>query len=139
MSMRELFEEGPPCSARVVDGCLRMATAGVAWGLLAGSHDSVKEGHRGPSRVVYVAKAVGRNSFLWGCVAGTYLGVNCGIERLRRKRDWVNATVAGAFTGAAMAARTGSGLKILASSVALSAVTTAAHYLSPMQYPPTGV
>lgn len=58
---------------------------------------------------------------------------------MRRKRDWANATVAGAVTGALMAAKTGSGSKILASSVALSAAATAVHYFSPLQYPPTGV
>eukprot|EP00250_Pteridium_aquilinum_P010578 c19489_g1_i1 orf=470-889(-) len=139
MSMQEMFEEGPPCAARIVDGALRMAMAGVIWGFIAGSQDSLKEGYKGFSRALYVTNSVGRNSLLWGCCAGTYFGLNCGCERLRRKRDCANATVAGAVTGALMAARTGSGTKILATSAALSAAATAVHFLSPLQHPPTGV
>ncbi|KAI5077125.1 hypothetical protein GOP47_0006949 [Adiantum capillus-veneris] len=139
MSMQELFEEGPPCAARVVDGALRMVVAGVTWGLIAGSHDSLKEGYRGVSRAAYVAKSVGRNSALWGCCAGTYYGFNCGLERLRRRRDWANAAVAGAVTGALLAAKSGSGAKIGATSATFAAVATLLHHVSPLQYPPTGL
>jgi hypothetical protein len=49
-----------------------------------------------------------------------------------------NATVAGAITGALMAVKTRSGVKILATSAAISVAATAVHHLSPLQYPPTG-
>ncbi|MCO5580838.1 hypothetical protein L7F22_034711 [Adiantum nelumboides] len=124
---------------RLYDPDTRTTTAGVTWGFLAGSHDSLKEGYRGFSRAVYVINSVGRNSALWGCCAGTYFGFNCGLERLRRRRDWANATVAGAVTGALLAAKSGSASKVLATSAALSAVATTMDILFPLPYPPTGI
>ncbi|KAH7428493.1 hypothetical protein KP509_09G004300 [Ceratopteris richardii] len=139
MSLQELFEEGPPCAARAADGALRMVVCGITWGILAGSHDSLREGYRGLSRIPYVAKSCGRYSLLWGGCAGTYFGLNCGLERLRKKRDWANATVAGALTGAILAVISGNGSRILASSAVLSAAATALDFISPLQYPPTGL
>ncbi|MCO5567110.1 hypothetical protein L7F22_020795 [Adiantum nelumboides] len=101
----------------------------------AGSFDSLKEGYRGFSRAIYVMNSIGRNRDLRGCCAGTYFGFNCGLERLRRRRDWPNATVAGAVTGALLAAKSRSASKVLTTSAASSAVATTIDILFPFPIP----
>nr|XP_024356421.1 outer envelope pore protein 16-4, chloroplastic-like isoform X3 [Physcomitrium patens] len=113
--------------------------AGVAWGMFMGSYDAVKEGHLGASRALYVAKSITRNGLGWGCFAGAYLGLNCGVESVRNKKDWVNASISGAITGAFVSARTGNVTKMLGTSVLVSAIATAGDFLRPAQYPPTGI
>ncbi|KAH8941246.1 hypothetical protein BDL97_14G027600 [Sphagnum fallax] len=111
--------------------------AGVAWGMFMGSYDAVKDGHVGVSRALYVTKSIARNGLGWGCFAGAYLGLNCGVETVRGKKDWINASLSGAITGALVSARTGSISKILGTSVLVSAIATAGDFLRPTQYPPT--
>lgn len=139
MDARDIYEAGPPCVSRAVDGFVRIGMAGVAWGMFMGSYDAVKEGHVGASRALYVTKSVARNGLGWGCFAGAYLGLNCGVESVRRKKDWMNASISGAITGALVSARTGNVAKMLGTSILVSAIATAGDFLRPAQYPPTGI
>ncbi|CAM6089575.1 unnamed protein product [Calypogeia fissa] len=138
MDLRDLYQSGPPCMSRAVDGFVRIGTAGIAWGLFMGSYDAAKEGHKGAARASYVAKSVARNGLGWGMFAGLYLGLNCGVETARRKSDWLNATIAGATTGALASLRTGSGIRMLQTAALVSAIATAGDFIRPTQYPPTG-
>ncbi|BBN11170.1 hypothetical protein MPTK1_5g09630 [Marchantia polymorpha subsp. ruderalis] len=96
-------------------------------------------GHKGTARGLYVAKSVARNGLGWGFFAGMYLGLNCGVKTVRRKSDWMNATIAGAMTGALAAARSGSGVRMLQTAALVSAIATAGDFVRPAQYPPTGI
>ncbi|BBN11167.1 hypothetical protein MPTK1_5g09630 [Marchantia polymorpha subsp. ruderalis] len=139
MDLQDLYETGPPCMSRAVDGFVRIGTAGLAWGVFMGSYDATKEGHKGTARGLYVAKSVARNGLGWGFFAGMYLGLNCGVKTVRRKSDWMNATIAGAMTGALAAARSGSGVRMLQTAALVSAIATAGDFVRPAQYPPTGI
>ncbi|KAG0568192.1 hypothetical protein M758_6G001600 [Ceratodon purpureus] len=47
-----------------------------------------------------LVKKAGKEGLQWGLVAGVYSGVEYGIHRVRGKRDWKNAALGGALTGA---------------------------------------
>ncbi|GAU17336.1 hypothetical protein TSUD_110530 [Trifolium subterraneum] len=40
----------------------------------------------------------------WGAIAGVYVGAEYGVERIRGTRDWKNAMIGGAVTGALVSA-----------------------------------
>ncbi|KAK9281740.1 hypothetical protein L1049_004644 [Liquidambar formosana] len=95
-----------PCSSLAVDSILRVGTAGAIWGLCAGPHDA-------------------RNK---GILAGVFSVTQCGIQRYRRKKDWVDALIAGAVTGSVIAARTRNWKQVIGMAGLVSAFIAAADY-----------
>ncbi|KAM0836982.1 hypothetical protein ACQ4PT_061964 [Festuca glaucescens] len=64
-----------------------------------------------------------------GSVAGVYVGVEYGVDRIRGHRDW-NAVVGGAVTGALVSAANGDDRKhVVSNAITGAAIATAAHYL----------
>ncbi|KVI11935.1 Mitochondrial inner membrane translocase subunit Tim17/Tim22/Tim23/peroxisomal protein PMP24 [Cynara cardunculus var. scolymus] len=67
----------------------------------------------------------------WGTVAGVYVGMEYGIERVRGTRDWKNAMIGGALTGALISAvSSNKGDKIITDAITGGAVATAAEFLN---------
>ncbi|XVF20054.1 hypothetical protein REPUB_Repub11eG0165100 [Reevesia pubescens] len=70
----------------------------------------------------------------WGTVAGVYVGMEYGVERIRGRRDWKNAMIGGAITGALVSAASKNNKdKIVADALTGGAVATASvvlNYLS---------
>ncbi|EEF39274.1 outer envelope pore protein 16-4, chloroplastic [Ricinus communis] len=117
-----------PCSSYAVDSILRVGTAGAIWGLCIGPHNARKRGLTGASQASFVAKSVGKFSFQCGLVAGVFTFTHCGIRRYRRKNDWVNALIAGAVAGAAVAAGTRNWTQVVGMAGLVSAFSVAADY-----------
>ncbi|XP_050235666.1 outer envelope pore protein 16-4, chloroplastic [Mercurialis annua] len=117
-----------PCSSLAVDSIIRVGTAGAIWGLCIGPHDARKRGFTGTAHASFVAKSVGRYGFQCGLVAGVFTVTRCGIQRYRRKNDWVNALLAGAVAGAAVAAGTRNWTQVAAMAGLVSAFSAAADY-----------
>lgn len=67
----------------------------------------------------------------WGTLAGVYVGMDYGVERIRGTRDWKNALIGGALTGALIsAASNNKGDKIVMDAITGGAVATAAEFLN---------
>ncbi|KAK6163198.1 hypothetical protein DH2020_000062 [Rehmannia glutinosa] len=67
----------------------------------------------------------------WGTVAGVYVGMEYGAARIRGTRDWKNAMIGGALTGALVSAATKNNRdKIVMDAIAGCAVATAAELLN---------
>ncbi|KAL6616810.1 hypothetical protein ACP70R_039080 [Stipagrostis hirtigluma subsp. patula] len=67
----------------------------------------------------------------WGTIAGVYVGVEYGIEKIRGRRDWKNATLGGAVTGALVSAVCKDQRQNLAKNVITGgAIATAAEFIS---------
>ncbi|KAG6417986.1 hypothetical protein SASPL_120183 [Salvia splendens] len=67
----------------------------------------------------------------WGTVAGLYVGLEYGVERLRGTRDWKYAMVGGALTGALVSAVGNNNRdKIVLDAITGGAVATAAEFIS---------
>ncbi|KAF3629988.1 putative universal stress protein YxiE-like [Capsicum annuum] len=67
-----------PCSSIAVDSVIRMSTA----------------------------KSVARFGVQWGMFAAIFSSTQCGLQRYRRRNDWVNVLTAGVVAGAAFGAGT---------------------------------
>ncbi|KAK9161590.1 hypothetical protein Syun_007931 [Stephania yunnanensis] len=114
-----------PCSSIAVDSVLRIGSAGAIWGLCVGPYDARKRGLVGTSRSLFVVKSAGSIGLQCGLFAGIYSGTRCGIQRYRRKKDPLNASIAGAVAGAAIAARTRRWMQVFGTAALVSAITTA--------------
>ncbi|GFP82336.1 outer envelope pore protein 16 chloroplastic, partial [Phtheirospermum japonicum] len=67
----------------------------------------------------------------WGTVAGVYVGLEYGAEKIRGTRDWKNAMIGGALTGAIVSAASNNNKdKIVMDAIAGGAVATAAEFLN---------
>ncbi|KZV14095.1 outer envelope pore protein 16, chloroplastic [Dorcoceras hygrometricum] len=72
-----------------------------------------------------------REGASWGAVAGVYVGVENGVEKLRGIKDWKNAAISGALTGAVLSAATNRNRdKIVLDAITGGAVATAAEFLN---------
>ncbi|KAG7019193.1 Outer envelope pore protein 16, chloroplastic [Cucurbita argyrosperma subsp. argyrosperma] len=66
-----------------------------------------------------------------GTVAGVYVGMEYGVERIRGRRDWKNAMIGGALTGAMVSAASNSNRdKIVIDAITGGAVATAAEFIN---------
>ncbi|XP_060178410.1 outer envelope pore protein 16-4, chloroplastic isoform X2 [Lycium barbarum] len=82
-----------PCSSIAVDSVIRMGTAGLIWGSCTGPYDADKLGLAGIHRASFIAKSVGRFGFQWGMFAAIFSSTRCGLQRYRRRNDWLVGTV----------------------------------------------
>ncbi|XP_043711064.1 outer envelope pore protein 16-4, chloroplastic isoform X2 [Telopea speciosissima] len=126
--MEEEFEDDIPCSAIAVDSITRLATAGTIWGLCIGPYDGRKRGLAGVARASFVVKSAGRYGLQSGLFAGVFSTTRCGIQQYRKRKDWVNASIAGAIAGAAFAARTRSWIQVFGMAALVSTICSAADY-----------
>ncbi|XP_073304561.1 outer envelope pore protein 16, chloroplastic isoform X1 [Primulina huaijiensis] len=87
-----------------------------------------------PSLIVLMSlqlKRMCREGASWGAVAGVYVGMEYGVERIRGTKDWKNALVSGAVTGALLSAASNRNRdKIVFDAIAGGAVATAAEFLN---------
>uniref|UniRef100_A0A9I9DM37 Outer envelope pore protein 16, chloroplastic n=1 Tax=Cucumis melo TaxID=3656 RepID=A0A9I9DM37_CUCME len=66
-----------------------------------------------------------------GAVAGAYVGMEYGVERVRGTRDWKNAMIGGALTGALVSAASNNNRdKVVIDAITGGAVATAAEIIS---------
>ncbi|KAK3012782.1 hypothetical protein RJ639_010218 [Escallonia herrerae] len=76
-------------------------------------------------------KKMCKESAYWGSVAGVYVGMEYGAERIRGTRDWKNAMIGGAVTGALVSAASNNNRdKIVMDAITGGAVATAAEFLN---------
>ncbi|CAL4971914.1 unnamed protein product [Urochloa decumbens] len=67
----------------------------------------------------------------WGTIAGVYVGVKYGIDKIRGHRDWKNAMLGGAVTGALVSAvNNNQRHKVVKNAITGGAIAAAAEFLS---------
>ncbi|KAL7145760.1 hypothetical protein ABFS83_07G108000 [Erythranthe nasuta] len=66
----------------------------------------LKAGFAVPDQPPSMARTVGQCGFSCGLFAAIFSFSHCGLERYRRKKNWVNTLTAGAVAGAAFGAGT---------------------------------
>uniref|UniRef100_A0A7N0UKJ3 Uncharacterized protein n=1 Tax=Kalanchoe fedtschenkoi TaxID=63787 RepID=A0A7N0UKJ3_KALFE len=67
----------------------------------------------------------------WGSIAGLYVGMEYGAERIRGSRDWKNAMIGGALTGAVVSAVSNKSKdKIVVDAITGGAIATAAEFIN---------
>ncbi|XP_042034616.1 outer envelope pore protein 16-4, chloroplastic-like isoform X4 [Salvia splendens] len=78
-----------PCSSIAVDSVLRLSSAGAIWGACYGPFAAKRLGLSGSYRASYIAKTVGQCGFYCGLFAAIFSFSHCGIQRYRRRNDWL--------------------------------------------------
>ncbi|KAF6171890.1 hypothetical protein GIB67_011787 [Kingdonia uniflora] len=67
----------------------------------------------------------------WGSVAGVYVGMEYGMERVRGTRDWKNAMLGGALAGGLISAATNNSRdKVVSDAIVGGAIATAAEFIN---------
>ncbi|WVZ00049.1 hypothetical protein V8G54_026118 [Vigna mungo] len=80
--------------------------------------------------VLLQLKKMCKEGVYWGTVAGLYVGTEYGVERIRGTRDWKNAMIGGAVTGAVVSAVSNNKKdKIAIDAITGAAIATAAEFI----------
>ena len=93
---------GPNCILVGVANGIRGAMVGAAFGVVMGASTAVQSGYRGSSALTYAGQNGLRNAASFASWTALYGVSRCGLFRLRRRDDILNAGLAGAFTGAVL-------------------------------------
>ncbi|XP_065877066.1 outer envelope pore protein 16, chloroplastic [Euphorbia lathyris] len=125
------IDMGNPLLNLTVDGFLKIGTVGAGRALAEDAFHVVKRGSISSKDFEHTLKKMCKEGFYWGSVAGVYVGMEYGMERIRGTRDWKNAMVGGALTGALISAASNkSSDKLVTDAITGGAIATAATFLN---------
>ncbi|KAL3530750.1 hypothetical protein ACH5RR_010072 [Cinchona calisaya] len=128
----DLFVDlGNPFLNLTVDGFLKIGTVAVAKAAAEETYYIVKRGSVSHHKFEQSLKKMCKEGAYWGTVAGVYVGMEYGVERIRGVRDWKNAMIGGALTGALISAAGNRNKdKIVMDAIAGGAIATAAEFIN---------
>ena len=126
-----IFDMGNPFLNHTVDGFLKIGAVAAAKTAVEETYHVVKRGDISHHKFEQSLKNMCKEGAYWGTLAGVYVGMDYGVERIRGTRDWKNALIGGALTGALIsAASNNKGDKIVMDAITGGAVATAAEFLN---------
>ncbi|XP_010937628.1 outer envelope pore protein 16, chloroplastic isoform X4 [Elaeis guineensis] len=123
---------------RTVDGFLKIGAVGASKVAAEETYDCLK---KGPSRFPFwkfskdkledALRKICKEGVYWGTTAGVYVGMEYGVERMRGTKDWKNAMLGGAITGALISAASGHRTdKVIGNAITAGAIATAAEFIN---------
>ncbi|CAA2971957.1 outer envelope pore 16, chloroplastic [Olea europaea subsp. europaea] len=125
-----IVDLGNPFLNLTFDGFLKIGTVAAAKVAAEEAYYVVKRGSLSHHNFEQTLKKMCKEGAYWGTVAGVYVGLEYGVERIRGTRDW-NAMFGGALTGAVISAASNNGRdKIVTDAIAGGAIATAAEFLN---------
>uniref|UniRef100_A0A5B6YP38 Outer envelope pore protein 16, chloroplastic n=1 Tax=Davidia involucrata TaxID=16924 RepID=A0A5B6YP38_DAVIN len=126
-----MVDMGNPLLNLTVDGFLKIGTVAVAKTAAEETYSVIKKGNISHHKFDQSLKKMCKEGAYWGTIAGVYVGLEYGAERIRGTRDWKNAMIGGALTGALISAASKNNRdKIVIDTITGGAVATAAEILS---------
>ncbi|KAI3450397.1 hypothetical protein Pfo_007062 [Paulownia fortunei] len=126
-----IVDMGNPFLNLTVDGFLKIGAVAAAKVAAEETYHVVKRGSVSHHNFGHSLKKMCKEGAYWGTVAGVYVGMEYGAERIRGTRDWKNAMIGGALTGALVSAVSNNNKdKIVMDAIAGGAVATAAEFLN---------
>ncbi|KAI3772335.1 hypothetical protein L6452_03518 [Arctium lappa] len=124
-------DTGNPLLNHTVDAFLKIGTVAAAKTVAEETYHVVRRGSVSKHNLEDALKKMCKEGAYWGAVAGVYVGMEYGIERVRGTRDWKNAMIGGALTGALVSAVSSSkGDKIITDAITGGAIATAAEFIN---------
>ncbi|KAI3694628.1 hypothetical protein L1987_77596 [Smallanthus sonchifolius] len=128
----EVFVDmGNPLLNHTVDGFLKIGTVSAAKVAAEETYHMVKRGSVSKHNLENSLKKMCKEGAYWGTIAGVYVGMEYGVERVRGTRDWKNAMIGGAVTGALVSAASSNKRdKIIMDAITGGAVATAAEFIN---------
>ncbi|XP_075492663.1 outer envelope pore protein 16, chloroplastic isoform X2 [Primulina tabacum] len=127
-----MVDTGNPLLNLAVDGFLKIGAVAATKVAAEETYDIlIRHGSISTDKLEYSLKRMCREGASWGAVAGVYVGMEYGVERIRGTKDWKNALISGAVTGALLSAASNRNRdKIVFDAIAGGAVATAAEFLN---------
>ncbi|KAI5666028.1 hypothetical protein M9H77_15881 [Catharanthus roseus] len=126
-----IVDMGNPFLNLTVDGFLKIGTVAAAKVAAEETYHIVKRGNVSKHNFELSLKKMCKEGAYWGTVAGLYVGMEYGVERIRGTRDWKNAAIGGALTGALVSAASNNNRdKIVMDAITAGAVATAAEFIN---------
>ncbi|KAK1357273.1 Outer envelope pore protein 16, chloroplastic [Heracleum sosnowskyi] len=111
-----------------VDGFLKIGSVGVARAAAQETYNAVAKGNVDLEQSL---TKMCKEGVFFGTTAGVYVGMDYGMEKIRGTRDWKNALLAGAATGALVSAVGNNKRdKIVQDAITGGAVATAAQFIN---------
>ncbi|XP_010521840.1 PREDICTED: outer envelope pore protein 16, chloroplastic [Tarenaya hassleriana] len=124
------IDMGNPLLNLSVDGFLKIGAVGATRALAEDAYHVVKKGSISRNNVEHAFKNMCKEGAYWGSIAGVYMGTEYGVECIRGTRDWKNAMIAGALTGAIVTAASNKGKdKVVVNAITGGALATASQFL----------
>ncbi|KAF5186225.1 Outer envelope pore protein 16-1 protein [Thalictrum thalictroides] len=126
-----VIDTGNPFLNLTVDGFLKIGSVAVAKVAVEETYHCLSKGSISQKNFEHTLKKMCKEGVYWGSVAGLYVGMEYGMERIRGTRDWKNAMLGGALTGALVSAASSSNRdKIVTDAIAGGAIATGALFLN---------
>ncbi|XP_076947735.1 outer envelope pore protein 16, chloroplastic-like [Bidens hawaiensis] len=126
-----LVDMGNPLLNHTVDGFLKIGTVSAVKVAAEETYQMVKRGSVSKRNLESSLKKMCKEGAYWGTIAGVYVGMEYGVERVRGASDWKNAMIGGAVTGALVSAVSSNKReKIIMDAITGGAVATAAEFIS---------
>ncbi|GMN24200.1 hypothetical protein TIFTF001_000465 [Ficus carica] len=126
-----MIDMGNPFLNLTVDGFLKIGTIAATRAAAEDAYYIVKKGNVSRHSFEHSLKKMCKEGAYWGTIAGVYVGMEYGVERIRGTRDWKNAMIGGALTGAlASIANKNNKDKVLTDAITGGAVATAAEFIN---------
>ncbi|KAF1886882.1 hypothetical protein Lal_00046120 [Lupinus albus] len=116
------IDMGNPFLNLTLDAFIKIGTVAASRAVAEDTFHVIKKGSISSNDFEKTLKKMCIEGAYWGTVAGVYVGLEYGVERIRGHRDWKNATIGGAITGALVSAVSNNKKE----SIAIDAITGAA-------------
>ncbi|KAJ6948083.1 mitochondrial import inner membrane translocase subunit Tim17/Tim22/Tim23 family protein [Populus alba x Populus x berolinensis] len=125
------IDTGNPFLNVTVDGFLKIGTVAATKSLAEDAYYVIKGGNFSGRKIEHSLKKMCKEGAYWGTVAGLYVGMEYGMERISGTHDWKNAMLGGALTGALMSAASNKNKdNIVIDAIAGGAIATASTFLN---------
>ncbi|XP_010510565.1 PREDICTED: outer envelope pore protein 16-1, chloroplastic-like [Camelina sativa] len=122
---------GNPFLNLTVDAFLKIGAVGVTKSIAEDAYKAIDKGSLSKNTLENALKKLCAEGVYWGAAAGVYVGTEYGIERVRGTRDWKNAMLAGAATGAVLSAAGKKGKDtVVIDAILGGALATASQFLN---------
>ncbi|KAK3137718.1 hypothetical protein QOZ80_5BG0456280 [Eleusine coracana subsp. coracana] len=126
-----VIDMGNPFLNRTVDGFLKIGAVGACKVVAEETFECLNRGNVSKHKLEHALKKMCKEGAYWGTVAGVYVGLEYGVERIRGCSDWKNAMIGGALTGALFSAATNNHRdKVVKDAITGGAVATAVEFIN---------
>ncbi|KAG8066935.1 hypothetical protein GUJ93_ZPchr0005g15821 [Zizania palustris] len=122
---------GNPFVNRTVDGFLKIGAVAACKVAAEETFDCLHRRDVSKQKLEHTLKKMCKEGAYWGTVAGVYVGMEYGVERIRGRYDWKNAMIGGALSGALISAASSNHRdKIFKDAITGGAVATAVEFIN---------
>lgn len=99
-----VIDMGNPFLNLTVDGFLKIGIVAATRSVAEDTFHIIRKGSISSNDFEKYLKKMCKEGAYWGAIAGVYVGMEYGVERIRDTRDWKNAMFGSAVTGALVSA-----------------------------------